>query len=287
MSWQDQPTVRRGRSKEQRNDCPLLTLGLVLDACGFVRRSEVLAANVSESSTLADLLQALQAPPEAVVVLDKGLATAPNVAWLRELGWHYVLVSRERKRNFDQVEAQAVVTASDSAVRVYSQTDASGETRLYCQSERRQRKEEALVERAGQRLEQALEKLRAGLFPSPRRPSGWRRSGSGRALAREIPASLAALPDQGLGGRCRGQGGRVELTAPAVRAVDRDASGRVLPAHQPERLAGQQRVTAVFRRQDGRMLHVRKATQAEPGQQAIYDKLGIAASPGGVSKLIV
>lgn len=179
VSWQDQPKVRRGCSKEQRNDCPLLTLGLVLDACGFVRRSEVLAANVSESSTLADLLQALQAPPEAVVVLDKGLATAPNVAWLRELGWHYVLVSRERKRNFDQVEAQAVVTASDSAVRVYSHTDASGETRLHCQSERRQRKEEALVERAGQRLEQALEKLRAGLFPSPRRPSGWRRSGSG------------------------------------------------------------------------------------------------------------
>ena len=46
-------------------------------------------------------------------------------------------------------------------------------------------------------------------------------------------------------------------------------------------------MTAVFRRQDGQMLHVRKGTQAEPGQQAIYDKLGIAASPGGVSKLIV
>ena len=54
-----------------------------------------------------------------------------------------------------------------------------------------------------------------------------------------------------------------------------------------ERLAGQQRVTATFRRQDGRMLHARKATQAEPGQLAIYNKLGVAASPGGVRKLIV
>jgi len=35
------------------------------------------------------------------------------------------------------------------------------------------------------------------------------------------------------------------------------------------------------------MLHVRKATQAEPGQVAIYDMLGVAASPGGVRKLIV
>ena len=49
----------------------------------------------------------------------------------------------------------------------------------------------------------------------------------------------------------------------------------------------QQRVTAMFRRKDGRMLHVRKATQAEPVQQAIYDALGVSATPGGVSKLIV
>ena len=39
-----------------------------------------------------------------------------------------------------------------------------------------------------------------------------------------------------------------------------------------ERLAGQP-VTAQLRRQDGRMLHVRKATHAEPSQLAIYDKL--------------
>ena len=37
-----QPKARRGRSKEKRSDCPLLTLGLVLDGSGFVRRSEVL-----------------------------------------------------------------------------------------------------------------------------------------------------------------------------------------------------------------------------------------------------
>ena len=35
------------------------------------------------------------------------------------------------------------------------------------------------------------------------------------------------------------------------------------------------------------MLHVRKATRAEAGQQAIYDALGIDASPGGVRKLVV
>ena len=40
---------RRGRSKEKRTDCPLVTLGLVLDGSGFVRRSQTFAGNVSDS----------------------------------------------------------------------------------------------------------------------------------------------------------------------------------------------------------------------------------------------
>ena len=52
-------------------------------------------------------------------------------------------------------------------------------------------------------------------------------------------------------------------------------------------LEGQQRVTVTFRREDGRTLHVRKATRAEPDQKAIYDALGIDPAPGGVRKMIV
>ena len=38
---------------------------------------------------------------------------------------------------------------------------------------------------------------------------------------------------------------------------------------------------------DGRTLHVRKATRAEPPQQAIYDALGIGSTPGGTRKTLV
>jgi transposase len=54
-----------------------------------------------------------------------------------------------------------------------------------------------------------------------------------------------------------------------------------------ETLAGQVRVTATFRRPDGRALHVRKATEAEAGQMTIYQALGVDPSPGGVTKLLV
>ena len=49
-------------------------------------------------------------------------------------------------------------------------------------------------------------------------------------------------------------------------------------------LEAQQRITATFRRADGRTLHVRKATCAGPPQQAIYDALGVDPEPGGIRK---
>ena len=45
--------------------------------------------------------------------------------------------------------------------------------------------------------------------------------------------------------------------------------------------------TATFRRKDGRTLHVRKATRAEPEQQKIFRALGTDPAPGGIRKMIV
>ena len=78
------PRAARGRSKEKRSDCPLVTLGLVLDGSGFVRRSKMFAGNVAENTTLADMLEGLTAPKGALVIMDAGIATAANIAWLKD-----------------------------------------------------------------------------------------------------------------------------------------------------------------------------------------------------------
>jgi len=51
-------------------------------------------------------------------------------------------------------------------------------------------------------------------------------------------------------------------------------------------LSLQRRVTASLRRKDGRTVHVRKSTAAEPPLIAIYQALGISRAPGGIKKLI-
>ena len=84
----------------------------MLDASGFVRRSQVFAGNVREHRTLAGMLEALQAPAGALVVMDRGVATDECITWLRENGYRYLVVSRERRRQFDAEAAVSIQTQS-------------------------------------------------------------------------------------------------------------------------------------------------------------------------------
>jgi transposase len=51
-------------------------------------------------------------------------------------------------------------------------------------------------------------------------------------------------------------------------------------------LSVQRRVTTSLRRKDGRTIHVRKSTVAEPALRSIYDALAINPLPGGTKKLL-
>jgi hypothetical protein len=53
-----------------------------------------------------------------------------------------------------------------------------------------------------------------------------------------------------------------------------------------EIFSAQQRVTATFTQKDGRTLHVRKTTLAEPKLQALYDALSLSSTPVGPRKYV-
>ena len=359
-----QPNARRGHSKDKRTDCPLLTLGLVLDASGFVRRSQVFAGNVREHHTLAQMLDTLNAPHGALVVMDRGIATEDRVRWLREQGYRYLVVSRERTRHFDADAALSIETASQHRVHLHKVlSDDSQEARLYCFSQARAAKERAIVERFAQRFEAALTRLSEGLSKPrthKRTDQVWQRIGrlkeTSRSVAqhydialdtnetgeratavrftrRPLPGSMLTHP----GVYCLRTNQtdwdestlwRTYFTLTDIEAVFRSLKSelglRPIYHHKPIRgeghlfisviayqlvqvirrrlrqtgqcaswttlrriLEGQQRITATFRRADGRTLHVRKATRAEPSQQAIYEALGINHAPGGIRKTLV
>ncbi len=153
-----------GRSKEKRADRPLVTLGLVLDGSGFVRRSRLFEGNVTEARTLEHMLCELGAPTNALVICDAGIATQDNISWLIQNGYRYLVVSREQQRQFDAAQALAIQSTGAETIRIQEVlSEDAQELRLYCHSPGREKKELAIVERFVERFEKALTKLAEGL----------------------------------------------------------------------------------------------------------------------------
>lgn len=165
------PNAQFGRSKEKRRDCPLVTLGLVLDGDGFPLNSQVFAGNASEPSTLKQMVDGLCGKnpltlSKPLVIMDAGIATAENITWLVEQDYHYLVVSRERNALNPRTQESPVLVrdTEKSNVAVYRVIDPeTKETRLYCHSEQKAKKEQAIRELFHGRLEEALKKLNAGL----------------------------------------------------------------------------------------------------------------------------
>ena len=173
------PKAKRGRSKEKRFDCPLITLGLMLDGSGFVRRSEIYEGSVVEGKTLQGMLKKLDVPSGALVVMDAGIATEENIEWLAENGFKYLVVSRKRKREFDKTRASKILSASGYEIfldRRDTQDESSAakgkdkserkepkELSIACWSEQRAEKDRQIDAQMKERFEAELSKLNTGL----------------------------------------------------------------------------------------------------------------------------
>jgi transposase len=159
--------ARRGRSKQKRNDCPLLTLALVLDNEGFPKASRVLEGNISEPGTLEGFLQNLKSEPRdqlslltepATLVFDAGVGTRENLDLIRREGLHYVTVRRQRSGEIPEEGLTVIKEDKDSTVKV-RRLDGEGETILYCQSTARARKEESMKASFQKHFEEGLQAI--------------------------------------------------------------------------------------------------------------------------------
>lgn len=161
-----------GRSKEKRTDCPLVTLGLVLDADGFPKKSKVFCGNVSEPKTLEAMIGDLSREDslfnKPIIILDAGIATNANIKWLKERKnrYSYLVVSRKKKEDIPK-DIEMVTVKEDKQVIVRAaivENKETDEIELYCHSTGKEKKEKAIKSLFSQRLEEELEKAREALF---------------------------------------------------------------------------------------------------------------------------
>ena len=54
--------------------------------------------SVSEPTTLQSMLEGLETPKGAMVIMDRGIASQANIDWLVENKYRYLVVSRKRRK---------------------------------------------------------------------------------------------------------------------------------------------------------------------------------------------
>ncbi|MBC8357397.1 MAG: IS1634 family transposase [Candidatus Aminicenantes bacterium] len=156
------------RSKEKRSDCPLVTLGLVLDAEGFPKRSNVFDGNVSEPKTLEGMIKDLSAEKplnKPIIVLDAGIATEANIKWLKGNQYFYLVVSRKKKKNIPENVNLITVKKDDNTFvqAALVKNEETDEIELYCHSKGKEKKEQGIKSLFQQRLEEELIKAHSAL----------------------------------------------------------------------------------------------------------------------------
>ena len=355
-----------GKSKERRSDCPLVTLGLVLDGDGFSKRSRVFEGNVNEGKTLEKMLLGLQKEPSLIkplIIIDAGIATEDNLRWLRDNHYDYLAVSRRRKREIPEELASRMVTVKEdkqSLVRAVLKSDEeTKEVEVWCHSTQKEKKEEGIKNLFRQRFEEGIKKIEAGLTKKNgtkvyekvierigRLKERYSRTArhfeivvqkNDKNQVTSLSWSLKEDLEKTDGGYClrtNRQGVneqelwdfyntirdvedafrcmKSELGFRPIRHhIERRSDGHlfitVLAYHVlhairfklrkkgihdswskiRERLSMHTRNSTTQKREDGKVIHIRKSSRPEPHQKVIYDALNIASVPGRMVKKIL
>lgn len=144
------PKAKRGKSKEKRLDCKLLTLALVVDEQGFPKYSNLYPGNQAECKTLKEIIESLiEIRPglakDRTVIIDAGIATKDNIAYLKENHFHYIVVNRG-KDDFsasDTARMQLIRQTDQYSIEV-KRKQIDGEAFLLCRSTARRGKDKGI-----------------------------------------------------------------------------------------------------------------------------------------------
>ncbi|MCB0865960.1 MAG: IS1634 family transposase [Solirubrobacterales bacterium] len=158
--------ARRGHSRDHRPDCKQVCIALVVTRDGIPLAHEVFEGNRVDVTTVQEIVTTIEArfgAADRVWVMDRGMASKENFAWLASGGRRYVIgACRSDLRRFEQdlIEAKDWQRIRDDVeVKLCASPDGD-ETFILCRSENRKEKDRAIVGRAAVRLASELDRLR-------------------------------------------------------------------------------------------------------------------------------
>jgi transposase len=166
------PQAQRGYSRDHRPDCKQVCIALVVTFDGFPLGYEVFAGNTHDSKTLQTIVATMEARHGVlgrVWIADRGMASAENLAWLRETGRRYIIgapKSELKKFGSELARPDGWRMVQEGVEVKLARDPETDEIVILCRSDERRSKEQAMHDKFSRRIEQALERLSARIAHS-------------------------------------------------------------------------------------------------------------------------
>ena len=154
-----------GRSKEKRSDAKIIVLALVVNMEGFPKYYDIFQGNTSDSSTLEAIIGKLNkmggyGDKRPIVVMDAGIATTGNIAFLKSQSYDYLCVSRSNLKNYQAVTGCEPIRVEDKKGQPIELLEVSvpndSDSYLWVKSEAKAMKENAMADQFSSRFEEGL-----------------------------------------------------------------------------------------------------------------------------------
>lgn len=166
----------RGYSRDHRGDCKQVCIALVVSKCGMPLGYEVFDGNRNDSTTVEQIVESIEDKygcADRIWVMDRGMVSEENVAFLRERGQRYILgTPKSQLRRFERelLEGGWQSIREGLEVKLCPCPDGA-ETFILCRSLERREKEKSMHERFEKRIEAGLEKIAEVCRKHKREPS--------------------------------------------------------------------------------------------------------------------
>ena len=161
----DPEIAKRGYSRDHRPDCVQVNIALVVTREGMPLGYEIFPGNTTDVTTVEEIVSGMEArfgKANRVWVMDRGMVSAENLAWLNQTGRRYVIgTPKAQLRRFAKEIADAADwrhIREDVEVKICRAPEGR-ETFLLCRSAARVEKERAMHARFAQRIEERLHAL--------------------------------------------------------------------------------------------------------------------------------
>jgi transposase len=169
------PQARRGYSRDHRPDCKQVLIALVVTFDGFPLGYEVFAGNVHDSRTLQTIVATMEhrhGVVGRVWITDRGMASAANLAWLRQTGRRYIIGAPKaelKKFTTELGRSDGWRTVHEGVEVKLTRHPETKESVILCRSADRRSKEQAMHDKFSRRIEEALARLAARIARSKKR----------------------------------------------------------------------------------------------------------------------